>query len=85
MFKYVIVVLGWWNCLEGIRRCALIGSCVMGVSFEVSKPTPFGLLCLVLVDQDMSSRLLLWCHACLSAARLPAMTVMDTNPLIYDP
>ncbi|KRX33252.1 hypothetical protein T09_4325 [Trichinella sp. T9] len=44
-------------------------------------PFPVSSLCLLLVDQDVSSQLLLQCHACLPAClpatMLPAMMIMD--------
>ena len=33
----------------------------------------------LLVDQDVSSQLLLQCHSCLPAGLFPAMTVTDSN------
>jgi hypothetical protein len=40
--------LRWWNCVERIRRCGLVGGGVsLGVDFEVSKiPMVFSASCL---------------------------------------
>ena len=48
----------------------------LGADFEVSKSQSLNLM---LVDQDVSSQLLLHSHASLPAAMLPAMTVMDSS------
>lgn len=54
--------LSWWNYLEMIRKCALVGRGVsLGAGFKASKahtvlPNPH----LILVDPDVSPQLLLY-------------------------
>jgi hypothetical protein len=38
LFKFESLILSWWNCLKGIRRCGLVGGggVSLGVGFEVS-------------------------------------------------
>jgi hypothetical protein len=56
--------------------------CHWGVGFEVSKHWCHPhCLCFVAVSQDVSTQLLLWCHAWKPVAMLPTMMVMDSNPL----
>lgn len=31
------LVPSWWNCLERIKRCGLVGDVSLGMGFEVSK------------------------------------------------
>ena len=54
-----------------------------GQVLRFSKMTPFPLIppCLLLLDQDISSQLLIQHHACLPAAMLPAVMIMNLNPL----
>lgn len=61
-----------WHCL---RR-----SVIWRQILRLQKHTLFlvSIPCLVLLDQDANSKLLLQHHACLSAAMLTAMTVMDS-------
>jgi hypothetical protein len=54
------------------RGCGLSEGESLGMGFEVSKVS-ICFLCVRLVGQDVSSRLSLQHHACLSAAMLPAM------------
>lgn len=65
----------WWEHLGRIWRCGLVAEGVPLVAdFEVSKEhvIPSDLshpLYFVLVDEDVSSQLLLCCHACLPTGR----------------
>ena len=61
------------------------GTCVSGVGFEVSRAHTISSMfwhsfCLMLVDQDVSSQLLLQRHSCLPAVVPLTMKAMDTNP-----
>lgn len=56
---------------------------LLWVCLEVSKGMCHSqlALCLLLVDKDVSSQLVLEHHACLPVAMLPPMMAMDSNPL----
>jgi hypothetical protein len=79
MFVYLIPT--WWNCLGRIRGNGLFGDGVslgVGGALRFQKPTPCPIwltLCLLPVDLNIGSQLLLQFHACLSAALLPAASV----------
>lgn len=73
--------------MEGQKDYGLIvGDVLLRLGLEISKAHVtvsqlFLSLCLVPVDQNVSSQLVLQCHACLSTTILPAMMIMDSNPL----
>ena len=84
-----LIYLNTWSLVGEIVWKELGGAvlleevCHWGWTLRFQKLTPFPVscLCLMFIDQDVSSQLLLQCHVCLSAAMLPTMTVMDFNSL----
>lgn len=68
------LVPSWWNYLRRIGRCGFFRR---GMSLEVS----FEVAPSILTDKNVSSQLLLPCHACLPVDMLPTMMVIDSNPL----
>lgn len=54
-----------------------------GLAWKLQKPLPFPVssLCLMIVSQDVSSRVLMQSLVCLPAAILLAVMVTDSNPL----
>lgn len=76
-------MFGSWlvECLGKIRKCGFLGGVVsLSADSEVSKAhtKPSLSLCFLLVNQDVSCRLLLQPHAYLLASLLPAMVVMNS-------
>lgn len=66
-----------FECLGRIRRCGLEGGVALK-ELSKSQPSPGNLLCLMLVDEEVSS-LATSLVSCLPAAVLPVMRVMDSS------
>lgn len=83
------LVHSWWNCLERMRRCGLVGRGMsLAASLEVSQIDAIlvsSLSDLWLLSQHVSSQLLLSHHAGLSAAMLLIMMVKDSSFATVNP
>lgn len=74
--RLVNLVSDWWDCLESIWTCGLVGGDVsLSWALRFQKPTlvPVSSLCCV--------NILLPCHACLPAAVTLTIMTVDSHPL----
>ena len=64
--------------MGSIRRCGLVGSGVsLGLALRFQKPMPYLFLALA-YGLDISIQLLFRSRACMSAARIPNMLLIDS-------
>jgi hypothetical protein len=67
-----------WKGLDGI----VLGGVSLGAALKFQKTqTISSTCCFMFADENVSSHLLVQCHACLSAAMLLARMMMDSYPI----